>query len=141
MKGNWTPMLYTSWKQSGSQLNYVINFKVTFSKRMLTLLNQGETCDAHKLQCTLSMKMSNTPSSQDLRIIWVGLTKIRQLVLWGIPILLIPSELLFMGICIYWENSKGVKCRHTCMFWNLLMEILITGSDRVGSDRNSFVKS
>lgn len=45
-------------------------------------------------------------------------------------------ELLFMEICIYWEDSKHVKC----MFWNLGMGMLRTGSDRVGTNKNWFVK-
>lgn len=52
-----------------------------FFQMNLTILNQGEACEARSRQCTLPMKLSNTPSSQGLGIIWVGPTKTRQPVL------------------------------------------------------------
>lgn len=69
------------------------------------------------------MKISNILSSQEVRIIWVGLTENRKLVLWGIGYALSFNSfwVTFHGNSNSWEGSKGVKCRHLCKFWNLVM--------------------
>lgn len=142
MKGNWTTTLYTNWEKLGSQRDCVVNFKLTFQINV-TILNQGERrmwWTQSTMYCIHENKQHSFFPGSKNNLCGFNNQAPGFVKMWLRAFSLILLS-YFSWKSAFVEDSKLVKCRHTCMFWNLGMGMPRTGLDRkLGTNKNCFVK-